>query len=193
MEMQKCDPTDQFCTYRYIAQHENTTLRALSLLLLEKNDCLELDAAIPMHLAVEPIQSFWGLRAGREFAHWVVTEAWVELENCRQHVSHRLRIRSIREGESLRAAVFLCVVFGGMLVLQLCTWFWVAFCLAGLSTLLLDVLLPALSVRLTPGMNCGRKSRSSTFARIAFREGAMILIDAWMAAACPLAYYFKGF
>ncbi|MCO5593549.1 hypothetical protein L7F22_047563 [Adiantum nelumboides] len=68
MEMQECDPTDQFCTYRCIAQHENATLRALSLSLLEKGNCLELNAAIPMHLAVEPIQSFRGQVMTHELA-----------------------------------------------------------------------------------------------------------------------------
>lgn len=66
--MRQCDPTDQLCTYRCVARHENPRVRALSLCVLDRHNCLGLCAAVPMHLAAAPTRSFRGRPLTHELA-----------------------------------------------------------------------------------------------------------------------------
>jgi len=53
-----CSPTDQVCSYRCIASYESPRLEAFSLCVLQKNNCLELDAEIPRKPVVQPQTTF---------------------------------------------------------------------------------------------------------------------------------------
>ncbi|KAJ6815838.1 uncharacterized protein M6B38_418360 [Iris pallida] len=55
-----CSPTDQVCNYRCIASYESPYLEAFSFCVLQKNNCLELDAEIPSKPYVAPLSMFRG-------------------------------------------------------------------------------------------------------------------------------------
>ncbi|KAJ0985570.1 hypothetical protein J5N97_003926 [Dioscorea zingiberensis] len=63
-----CSPTDQVCNYRCIASYESEYLEAFSLCVLEKNNCLELDAEIPIKPFVAPLSAFRGESLSHEVA-----------------------------------------------------------------------------------------------------------------------------
>ena len=56
--LNSCAPTDQVCNYRCIASYESPYLEAFSLCVLQKNNCLELDAKIPSKPVVPPLSMF---------------------------------------------------------------------------------------------------------------------------------------
>ncbi|XP_054805600.1 violaxanthin de-epoxidase, chloroplastic [Prosopis cineraria] len=58
--LNKCSPVDQVCNYRCIASYESPNLEAFSLCVLQKNNCLELDAKIPDKPCVPPMVEFRG-------------------------------------------------------------------------------------------------------------------------------------
>jgi VDE lipocalin domain len=58
--LNSCSPTDQVCNYRCIASYESPNLEAFSLCVLQKHNCLELDAEIPNKPSVPPLQTFRG-------------------------------------------------------------------------------------------------------------------------------------
>ncbi|XP_043719171.1 violaxanthin de-epoxidase, chloroplastic [Telopea speciosissima] len=58
--LNRCSPVDQVCNYRCIASYESPQLEAFSLCVLQKNNCLELDAKIPDKPYVPPMVQFRG-------------------------------------------------------------------------------------------------------------------------------------
>ncbi|XVF58678.1 hypothetical protein PTKIN_Ptkin07bG0084900 [Pterospermum kingtungense] len=58
--LNKCSPVDQVCNYRCIASYESTKLEAFSMCVLQKNNCLDLDAKIPEKPHVQPMLKFRG-------------------------------------------------------------------------------------------------------------------------------------
>lgn len=56
--LNSCSPIDQVCNYRCIASYESSYLEAFSLCVLQKNNCLELDAEIPSKPFVPPLSMF---------------------------------------------------------------------------------------------------------------------------------------
>ncbi|GAB4848309.1 hypothetical protein Ancab_002976, partial [Ancistrocladus abbreviatus] len=58
--LNKCSPVDQVCNYRCIASYESANLEAFSLCVLQKNNCLRLDAKIPENPYVPPMAKFRG-------------------------------------------------------------------------------------------------------------------------------------
>ncbi|OIW00449.1 hypothetical protein TanjilG_05799 [Lupinus angustifolius] len=56
--LNKCSPVDQVCNYRCIASYESAYLEAFSLCVLQKNNCLELEAEIPDKPYVPPMDKF---------------------------------------------------------------------------------------------------------------------------------------
>lgn len=56
--LNRCSPVDQVCNYRCIASYESPNLEAFSLCVLQKHNCLELDAKIPQNPRVPPMVSF---------------------------------------------------------------------------------------------------------------------------------------
>lgn len=63
-----CSPTDQVCSYRCIASYESANLEAFSLCVLQKNNCLELDADIPSKPSVAALSIFRGEAISHEIA-----------------------------------------------------------------------------------------------------------------------------
>ncbi|KAF9618570.1 hypothetical protein IFM89_002265 [Coptis chinensis] len=58
--LNKCNPVDQVCNYRCIASYESPALEAFSLCVLQKHNCLQLDAKIPDKPYVPPMEKFRG-------------------------------------------------------------------------------------------------------------------------------------
>ncbi|KAI3863321.1 hypothetical protein MKW92_038994 [Papaver armeniacum] len=58
--LNNCSPVDQVCNYRCIASYESPNLEAFSLCVLQKHNCLELDAKIPEKPFVPPMVKFRG-------------------------------------------------------------------------------------------------------------------------------------
>lgn len=58
--LNQCSPVDQVCNYRCIASYESPYLAEFSLCVLQKNNCLELDAMIPEKPSVPPMVKFRG-------------------------------------------------------------------------------------------------------------------------------------
>ncbi|OMP02572.1 Violaxanthin de-epoxidase-related protein [Corchorus olitorius] len=58
--LNQCSPVDQVCNYRCIASYESPKLEAFSLCVLQKHNCLELDAKIPEKPYVQPMLNFRG-------------------------------------------------------------------------------------------------------------------------------------
>ncbi|GAB2279316.1 hypothetical protein Dimus_013959 [Dionaea muscipula] len=66
--LNQCSPVDQVCNYRCIASYENPKLEAFSLCVLQKHNCLQLDAKIPEKPYVSPMLRFQGLKLCHESA-----------------------------------------------------------------------------------------------------------------------------
>ncbi|KAK6150535.1 hypothetical protein DH2020_015467 [Rehmannia glutinosa] len=66
--LNKCSPVDQVCNYRCIASYESPQLEEFSLCVLQKNNCLELDAKIPDKPLVTPMVHFRGENIDHEMA-----------------------------------------------------------------------------------------------------------------------------
>ncbi|KAK4380423.1 hypothetical protein RND71_002285 [Anisodus tanguticus] len=78
--LNNCSPVDQVCNYRCIASYENKYLEEFSLCVLQKNNCLELDAKIP-EKRVPPMAEFRGEKLSPEIAEdlfvgWLGTLDW---------------------------------------------------------------------------------------------------------------------
>ncbi|GLT44076.1 hypothetical protein SLA2020_179930 [Shorea laevis] len=56
--LNRCSPVDQVCNYRCIASYESPNLEAFSLCVLQKNNCLDLDAKILEKPYVPPMAKF---------------------------------------------------------------------------------------------------------------------------------------
>ncbi|KAJ6413508.1 hypothetical protein OIU84_006329 [Salix udensis] len=79
--LNKCSPVDQVCNYRCIASYESPILEAFSLCVLQKNNCLELDAKIPEKPFVLPMAKFRGEDLSHEtaedlFVGWLGSLDW---------------------------------------------------------------------------------------------------------------------
>ncbi|XP_050204889.1 uncharacterized protein LOC126654930 [Mercurialis annua] len=66
--LNNCSPVDQVCNYKCIASYESPNLEAFSLCVLQKNNCLELDAKIPEKPYVPPMITFRGENLTHEIA-----------------------------------------------------------------------------------------------------------------------------
>ncbi|GJZ82242.1 violaxanthin de-epoxidase, chloroplastic [Tanacetum coccineum] len=56
--LNKCSPVDQVCNYQCLASYESPTLEEFSLCVLQKHNCLDLDAKIPEKPFVPPMVKF---------------------------------------------------------------------------------------------------------------------------------------
>ncbi|KAJ0039901.1 hypothetical protein Pint_26995 [Pistacia integerrima] len=79
--LNQCSPVDQVCNYRCIASYESPNLEAFSLCVLQKNNCLELDAKIPEKPYVPPMAKFRGKDLSHEtaedlFVGWLGSLDW---------------------------------------------------------------------------------------------------------------------
>ncbi|XP_031250400.1 uncharacterized protein LOC116108289 [Pistacia vera] len=79
--LNQCSPVDQVCNYRCIASYESPNLEAFSLCVLQKNNCLELDAKIPEKPYVPPMAKFQGKDLSHEtaedlFVGWLGSLDW---------------------------------------------------------------------------------------------------------------------
>lgn len=75
--LNQCSPVDQVCNYRCIASFENPYLEEFSLCILQKNNCLELDAKIPEKPSVPPMIKFRGDYLSHETAEDLFV-GWLE-------------------------------------------------------------------------------------------------------------------
>ncbi|GAB2226212.1 hypothetical protein Droror1_Dr00022013 [Drosera rotundifolia] len=66
--LNQCSPVDQVCNYRCIASYESPALEAFSLCVLQKHNCLQLDAKIPDRPYVPPMVKFQGSELCHESA-----------------------------------------------------------------------------------------------------------------------------
>ncbi|KAG4211984.1 hypothetical protein ERO13_A02G136100v2 [Gossypium hirsutum] len=71
--LNKCSPVDQVCNYRCIASFESPKLEAFSLCVLQKNNCLDLDAKIPEKPYVQPMLKF----RGKDLCHETAKDLFV--------------------------------------------------------------------------------------------------------------------
>ncbi|KAH0683263.1 hypothetical protein KY290_021851 [Solanum tuberosum] len=79
--LNNCSPVDQVCNYRCIASYESKYLEEFSLCVLQRNNCLELDAKIPEKPYVTPMAEFRGEKLSTEIAEdlfvgWLRTLEW---------------------------------------------------------------------------------------------------------------------
>ncbi|KAK9272873.1 hypothetical protein L1049_003252 [Liquidambar formosana] len=79
--LNQCSPVDQVCNYRCIASYESPNLEAFSLCVLQKNNCLELDAKIPEKPYVPTMIKFRGEDLSHEsaedlFVGWLGNLDW---------------------------------------------------------------------------------------------------------------------
>lgn len=79
--LNKCSPVDQVCNYRCIASYESANLEAFSLCVLQKNNCLELEAEVPTKPYVPPMVEFRGQNLSHEIAEdlfvgWLESLQW---------------------------------------------------------------------------------------------------------------------
>lgn len=79
--LNKCSPVDQVCNYRCIASYESPQLEAFSLCVLQKHNCLQLDAKIPEKPYVAPMAKFRGSDLCHEtaedlFVGWLGSMDW---------------------------------------------------------------------------------------------------------------------
>ncbi|XP_021828758.1 uncharacterized protein LOC110769146 isoform X2 [Prunus avium] len=79
--LNQCSPVDQVCNYRCIASYESPNLEAFSLCVLQKNNCLGLDAKIPDKPYVPPMVKFQGKDMCHEtaedlFVGWLGSLNW---------------------------------------------------------------------------------------------------------------------
>ncbi|KAH6765525.1 violaxanthin de-epoxidase-like protein [Perilla frutescens var. hirtella] len=66
--LNRCSPVDQVCNYQCIASYESRQLEEFSLCVLQKHNCLELDAKIPERPVVAPMVQFRGEELDHETA-----------------------------------------------------------------------------------------------------------------------------
>lgn len=66
--LNQCSPVDQVCNYQCIASYESPALEEFSLCVLQKNNCLELEAEIPEKPYVPPMDNFRGEDLSHEIA-----------------------------------------------------------------------------------------------------------------------------
>ncbi|XP_038902077.1 uncharacterized protein LOC120088717 isoform X2 [Benincasa hispida] len=71
--LNQCSPVDQVCNYRCIASYESPNLEAFSLCVLQKHNCLDLDAKVPDKPYVQPIERF----RGKELCHEMAEDLFV--------------------------------------------------------------------------------------------------------------------
>lgn len=71
--LNQCSPVDQVCSYRCIASYESPHFEAFSLCVLQKHNCLELNAKIPEKPYVPPMTSF----RGEELCHETAEDLFV--------------------------------------------------------------------------------------------------------------------
>lgn len=71
--LNQCSPVDQVCNYRCIASYESPNLEAFSLCVLQKHNCLDLDAKIPEKPYVPPMERF----RGKELCHEMAEDLFV--------------------------------------------------------------------------------------------------------------------
>ncbi|CAN1173289.1 Violaxanthin de-epoxidase, chloroplastic [Linum perenne] len=71
--LNRCSPVDQVCNYRCIASYESPKLEAFSLCVLQKHNCLELDAKIPEKPNVHPMVKF----RGQDMTHEIAEDLFV--------------------------------------------------------------------------------------------------------------------
>ncbi|KAK2999788.1 hypothetical protein RJ639_023534 [Escallonia herrerae] len=71
--LNQCSPVDQVCNYRCIASYESPTLEEFSLCVLQKNNCLGLDAKIPEKPYVPPMVKF----RGEDLSHQMAEDLFV--------------------------------------------------------------------------------------------------------------------
>lgn len=71
--LNQCSPVDQVCNYRCIASYESPNLEAFSLCVLQKNNCLELNANIPEKPHVPPMVKF----RGKDLCHETAEDLFV--------------------------------------------------------------------------------------------------------------------
>lgn len=69
--LQACDPTDQVCSYQCIVSYESQLLEDFSLCILEKNNCLGMNAERPHLPDVQPMTTFQGAKLTHELAERV--------------------------------------------------------------------------------------------------------------------------
>lgn len=79
--LNRCSPVDQVCNYRCIASYESANLEAFSLCVLQKNNCLELEAEVPDKPYVPPMIKFRGQNMSHEMAEdlfigWLGSLQW---------------------------------------------------------------------------------------------------------------------
>ncbi|KAK2631553.1 hypothetical protein EUGRSUZ_L02754 [Eucalyptus grandis] len=79
--LNQCSPVDQVCNYRCIASYESPNLEAFSLCVLQKNNCLGLDATIPEKPYIPPMVKFRGENICHEsaedlFVGWLGNLDW---------------------------------------------------------------------------------------------------------------------
>ncbi|KAJ1285129.1 hypothetical protein BS78_03G256400 [Paspalum vaginatum] len=79
--LNSCSPTDQVCNYRCIASYESPYLEAFSLCVLQKNNCLDLNAEIPSTPNVMPLTMFREQKLSHEIAEdlfvgWLDSMEW---------------------------------------------------------------------------------------------------------------------
>ncbi|KAK7318526.1 hypothetical protein RJT34_03229 [Clitoria ternatea] len=66
--LNQCSPVDQVCNYRCIASYESANLEAFSLCVLQKNNCLDLEAEVPEMPYVPPMVKYRGQNLSYEIA-----------------------------------------------------------------------------------------------------------------------------
>ncbi|KFK32859.1 hypothetical protein AALP_AA6G296200 [Arabis alpina] len=71
--LNQCSPVDQVCSYRCIASYESPHFEAFSLCVLQKHNCLGLDAKIPEKPYVPPMTTF----RGKELCHETAEDLFV--------------------------------------------------------------------------------------------------------------------
>ncbi|KAM7514273.1 hypothetical protein LguiA_003856 [Lonicera macranthoides] len=71
--LNKCSPVDQVCNYQCIASYESPILEEFSLCVLQKHNCLCLDAKIPEKPYVEPMARF----RGEDLSHKLAEDLFV--------------------------------------------------------------------------------------------------------------------
>jgi hypothetical protein len=75
--LDSCAFNDQVCSYRCIASYESPQLQEFSLCILQKHNCLGLDASIPDKPPVVPMKSFRGQTMTHEIAEQLFT-GWLD-------------------------------------------------------------------------------------------------------------------
>ncbi|XP_078432213.1 uncharacterized protein LOC144703818 [Wolffia australiana] len=66
--LDRCSPTDQVCSYRCIASYESPNFEAFCQCVLQEHNCLGLDAEIPEHPYMPPMETFRGEPLSHEIA-----------------------------------------------------------------------------------------------------------------------------